>query len=196
MATPVLGSARPDVFQGHHKNAATARQSFQGERFANSGKPGTGEWPGHLPGRMRNPVLWPAHEGAVPVLLVSAHGPLYFAATLALSALLKTKNIFQTMLPEDTIAPGKFPQIDMSNVGFVCLCYLTAPSDAKHSCVLRRLTPLVKDAQVLSVTWAGSGESGQLLSPASAVSLLPGKAAKPEDTGEAVAPALAHAVPA
>ena len=31
----------------------------------------------------------------------------------------------------------------------------------------------------------------ELLSPASAVSLLPGKAAKPEDTGEAVAPALA-----
>ena len=135
-------------------------------------------------------------EGAVPVLLVSAHGPLNFAATLALSALLKTKNISHTMLPEDTIAPGKFPQIDMSNVAFVCLCYLTAPSEAKHSYVLRRLTPLVKDAQVLSVTWAGSGESGQLLSPASAVSLLPGKAAKPEDTGEAVAPALAHAVPA
>ena len=25
MARPVLGSARPDVFQGHHKNSATAR---------------------------------------------------------------------------------------------------------------------------------------------------------------------------
>ena len=92
-----------------------------------------------------------------PVLLVSAHGPLNFAATLAFSALLKTKNISHEMLPEDAIAPGKFPQIDTAKVGFVCLCYLTAPSEAKHNYVLRRLTPLVKEARVLSVAWAGCG---------------------------------------
>ena len=67
--------------------------------------------------------VWPEDAGeetAAPVLLVSAHGPLNFAATLAFSALLKTKNIPHEMLPEDVIAPGKFPQIDMANVG-ICL---------------------------------------------------------------------------
>ena len=134
-------------------------------------------------------------EGVVPVLLVSAHGPLNFAATLAFSALLMSKNIPHEMLGEDAIAPGKFPQIDMASVGFVCLCYLTAPSEAKHNYVLRRLTPLVKNARVLSVTWAGSAESGQLLSPASAVSLLPGTAVKSEEASDADAAILAQALP-
>ena len=143
--------------------------------------------------------VWPEgtpEEAAAPVLLVSAHGPLNFAATLAFSALLKTKNVPHAMLAEDAIAPGKFPQLEMATVGFVCLCYLTAPSEAQHSYVLRRLTPLVKEARVLSVAWAGSGDHAKLLSPASAVSLLPGKTATPEETGEPAAPALAQAIPA
>jgi predicted PurR-regulated permease PerM len=143
--------------------------------------------------------VWPEdthEESAAPVLLVSAHGPLNFAATLAFSALLKTKNISHAMLPEDAIAPGKFPQIDMANVGFVCLCYLTAPSEAKHNYVLRRLTPLVKEARVLSVTWAGSGDHAELLSPANAASLLPAKTITMEENDEAVDPALGLALPA
>ncbi len=143
--------------------------------------------------------VWPEDKGeetAAPVLLVAAHGPLNFAATLAFSALLKTKNIRHEMLAEDAIAPGKFPQIDMAKVGFVCLCYLTAPSDAKHNYVLRRLTPLVKEARVLSVTWAGSGDHAELLSPANAASLLPATSAKLEKDSEAVDPPLAQAVPA
>lgn len=143
--------------------------------------------------------IWPddSHkETAVPVLLVSAHGPLNFAATLAFSALLKTKNIPHEMLPEDAIAPGKFPQIDTAKVGFICLCYLTAPSEAKHNYVLRRLTPLVKQARVLSVTWAGSGEHAQLLSPANAASLLPAISVRLEKNSADVDPALALAIPA
>ena len=143
--------------------------------------------------------VWPEdthEESAAPVLLVSAHGPLNFAATLAFSAFLKTKNIPHAMLPEDAIAPGKFPQIDMAHVGFVCLCYLTAPSEAKHSYVLRRLTPLVKEARVLSVTWAGSGDHAELLSPANAASLLRAKTITMEENNEAVNPALGLALPA
>ncbi|MEQ1521602.1 MAG: AI-2E family transporter, partial [Aestuariivirga sp.] len=133
--------------------------------------------------------IWPDEaqkETAAPVLLVSAHGPLNFAATLAFSALLKAKNIRHEMLPEDVIAPGKFPQSDMAHVGFVCLCYLTAPSEAKHNYLLRRLTPLVKEARILSVSWAGSGEHAQLLSPANAASLLPATALTPEQNSAAV----------
>lgn len=143
--------------------------------------------------------VWPedtSEETAAPVLLVAAHGPLNFAATLAFSAFLKTKHIPHAMLPEDAIAPGKFPQIDTAPVGFVCLCYLTAPSDAKHNYVLRRLTPLVKEARVLSVTWEGSGDHADLLSPASAASLLPAKTIKMEENNEAVDPALSLAIPA
>ncbi|MEP7174663.1 MAG: AI-2E family transporter, partial [Aestuariivirga sp.] len=143
--------------------------------------------------------VWPedtSEETAAPVLLVAAHGPLNFAATLAFSALLKTKHIPHAMLPEDAIAPGKFPQIDTAPVGFVCLCYLTAPSEAKHNYVLRRLTPLVKEARVLSVTWAGSGDHAELLSPANAASLLPAKTIKLEENNEAVEPALGLALPA
>ena len=127
--------------------------------------------------------VWPkgdAESGSVPVLLISAHGPLNFAATLAFSALLQTKNVRHTMLPGDVLTPGKFPQLDLAQVGFVCLCYLTAPSEAKHSYLLRRLMPLVQDARIISVSWSGTEENAQLQSPANAVSLLP-KAVGPHD---------------
>ena len=124
----------------------------------------------------------------VPVLLISAHGPLNFAASLAFSALLKTRGVGHQMLPEEVITPGKFPDIDMSGVGFVCLCYLTAPSEAKHSYVLRRISPLVKEARVISVAWSGSADRMQVQSPANAVSLLPTTDTKPEESKDAVEP--------
>ncbi len=143
--------------------------------------------------------VWPEdtqEDTAAPVLLVSAHGPLNFAATLAFSAHLKTKNIPHAMLPEDAIAPGKFPQIDMAKVGFVCLCYLTAPTEAKHKYVLRRLTSLARSARVLSVTWEGAGDNADLLSPANAAALLPVKTVKLEEDKETLDPDLGVAVPA
>ena len=136
--------------------------------------------------------IWPDDDSAaqkdVPVLLISAHGPLNFAASLAFSALLKTRGVGHQMLPEEVITPGKFPEIDMSGVGFVCLCYLTAPSEAKHSYVLRRISPLVKEARVISVAWSGSADRMQVQSPANAVSLLPTTDTKPEESKDAVEP--------
>lgn len=135
-----------------------------------------------------------AGENPVPVLLVSTHGPLNFAATLAFSALLKTRGVCHQMLPEDVITPGKFPQIDLSSVEFVCLCYLTAPSEAKHSYVLRRISALVKDANVISVAWSGSADREELQSPASAVSLLPTTTAKPVEFSNIVDQAVMEAL--
>jgi predicted PurR-regulated permease PerM len=132
----------------------------------------------------------------VPVLLISAHGPLNFAATLAFSALLKTRGVSHQMLPEEVITPGKFPEIDMANVEFVCLCYLTAPSEAKHSYVLRRISPLVKDARVISIAWSGSADHGSVQSPANAVSLLPTTTAKLTEPNSIVGQAISEAVPA
>ena len=129
-----------------------------------------------------------AAQKDVPVLLISAHGPLNFAAALAFSALLKTRGVSHQMLPEEIITPGKFPEIDMANVGFVCLCYLTAPSEAKHSYVLRRISSLVKDARVISVAWSGSADRVQVQSPANAVSLLPTTDTKPEESKDTAEP--------
>jgi hypothetical protein len=141
--------------------------------------------------------IWPEDDSAaqkdVPVLLISAHGPLNFAATLAFSALLKTRGVSHQMLPEEVITPGKFPEIDMTNVGFVCLCYLTAPSEAKHSYVLRRISPLVKEARVISVAWSGSADRVQVQSPANAVSLLPTTDTKPEESKVTTEPTLVDA---
>jgi hypothetical protein len=123
-----------------------------------------------------------AAEKDVPVLLISAHGSLNFAATLAFSAFLKTRGVGHKMLPEEVITPGKFPEIDMTNVEFVCLCYLTAPSEAKHSYVLRRISSLVKEARVISVAWSGSADHVQMQSPANAVSLLPTTDPKREES--------------
>ena len=135
-------------------------------------------------------------EKNVPVLLISAHGPLNFAATLAFSALLKTRGVSHQMLPEEVITPGKFPEIDMTNVGFVCLCYLTAPSEAKHNYVLRRISPLVKEARVISVAWLGSADSVQVQSQANAVSLLPTTDTKREESKVAMEPDVVAALPA
>ena len=135
-------------------------------------------------------------EKDVPVLLISAHGPLNFAATLAFSALLKTRGVGHQMLPEEVITPGKFPEIDMTNVGFVCLCYLTAPSEAKHSYVLRRISPLVKEARVISVAWSGSADRVQVQSPANAVSLLPTTDTKPEESKVTAQPVITNPLPA
>ncbi len=143
--------------------------------------------------------IWSDAESAAPaeasVLLITAHGPLNFAATLSFSALLKTRGVKHRMLPEDVIAPGKSPEIDMANVGFVCLCYLTAPSEAKHNYVLRRISPLVKDARVISVAWSGSADSVQVQSPANAVSLLPAANTKAEgkDTADSASAAASPA---
>ena len=134
-------------------------------------------------------------EKNVPVLLISAHGPLNFAATLAFSALLKTRGVSHQMLPEEVITPGKFPEIDMTNVGFVCLCYLTAPSEAKHNYVLRRISPLVKEARVISVAWLGSADSVQVQSPANAVSLLPTTDTKREESKVTTEPDVVAALP-
>ena len=139
-----------------------------------------------------------AEKDPVPVLLIPAHGPLNFAATLAFSALLKTRGVRHQMLSEDVMTPGKFPQIDMGHVGFVCLCYLTTPSEAKHGYVLRRISALVKEARVLSVAWSGTEDSSNMQSPASAVSLLPTTTAATtpaEESGDAVEPLIMEASP-
>ncbi len=114
-----------------------------------------------------------ADDASPSVLVVSAPGALNFAATLALSGLLKCKNVPHQMLAQDAIAPGKLIGTDMSKVEFICLCYLTSPSEAKHKYLLRRITALARDAKVISVAWSLGADQAQVQSPASAISILP-----------------------
>lgn len=107
------------------------------------------------------------------VLLVSAPGALNFAATLAFSGLLKFKNVPHEMLAQDAITPGKLAATDDSKVKFMCLCYLTSPSEAKHKYLLRRITAIARDARVISVAWSVGSDHAHVQSPSSAVSILP-----------------------
>ena len=107
------------------------------------------------------------------VILVSAPGALNFAATLAFSGLLKFKNVPHEMLAEDAIAPGKLAGTDLSKVEFMCLCYLTSPSEAKHKYLLRRITALAQGAKVVSVAWSVVADQAEVQSPASIIPALP-----------------------
>ena len=114
-----------------------------------------------------------AEDPSPPVLLVSAPGALNFAATLAFSGLLKFKNVPHQMLAQDAIAPGKLAATDMSKVTFMCLCYLTSPSEAKHKYLLRRVTALAQGTKVISVAWSVGTDHAHVQSPSSAMSILP-----------------------
>jgi len=112
-------------------------------------------------------------DHSASMLLISAPGALNFAATLAFSGLLKFKNVPHQMLAQDAITPGKLVETDLSKVEFVCLCYLTSPSEAKHKYLLRRITALSPDAKVISVAWSVGVDHAHVQSPASAISILP-----------------------
>jgi predicted PurR-regulated permease PerM len=121
--------------------------------------------------------VWPEEpegdENEVEVLLIAAHGPLNFAATLAFSAYLRAKHIRHVMLPQDAIAPGKLPPLDPSSTRFLCLCYLSAPSEAQHRYVLRRLESKLPREAIISVAWDTSADRAQLQTPVNAATLLP-----------------------
>ncbi len=106
------------------------------------------------------------------VLLISAHGPLNFSATLAFSALLKNHHIAHRMLPEDAILPGHLPAIDASTVSTICLCYLSAPSEAQKNYAVRRITQQANNARLLTIAWSGAEGHGDIHIPAHAMPLL------------------------
>ena len=106
------------------------------------------------------------------VLLISNLGNLNYAATIALSALLELKGVDHKVLPEDAVAPGKFPVLDMSKIQFICVCSLSAQSQAKMNYVNKRLLPNVGEARVIHVAWDGFGERSDVVSPVSALTVL------------------------
>lgn len=121
--------------------------------------------------------LWPASDqkaaAASSVLLVSAHGALNFAAALSVSALLRLKKIPHRLLPQDAIAPGKFPEEEAEGAQFVCLCYLQAPSAAKYSYLEKRISARLPDAKVLGLAWKDTEGGRTMINPEHAAAMLP-----------------------
>ena len=132
-------------------------------------------------------------DQSVLTVLISPPGVLNFAATLAFSALLKLKAMPHMMLAQDAIAPGKFPLIDMTKTKWVYLCYLIAPSEAKHNYVLRRLAGHLAGAQILGVAWSKADSGMDLQTPQSVLSLIAAHtpAAGEQISGDALVPAKA-----
>ncbi len=104
------------------------------------------------------------------IILISPPGVLNFGACLAFSALLKLRNVAHRMLPQDSISPGKVLGLDEDKVKTVYLCYLVAPSVAKHNYVLRRLTTVVPPSiRTVSIAWEKAENGVSLQSPISVV---------------------------
>lgn len=108
-----------------------------------------------------------------PVVLVSQHGVLNFAATVAFSALLTLKGTPHEMLPQDALAPGKFPDLDTATLKMVCMVSLRAPSDAQLRYFERRIAPSAGGARMVAVAWSGTEDRSEVHSPSSAVSMMP-----------------------
>ena len=111
-------------------------------------------------------------DQSAEIVLISPPGVLNFGACLAFSALLKLRNVAHHMLPQDAISPGKVFDLEKNGVKTIYLCYLTAPSIAKHNYVLRRLL-IVAPAPIRTVAlaWNQAEDSVALQSPISVVTV-------------------------
>lgn len=123
--------------------------------------------------------LWPEGEAETEsqppptVILISAHGALNFAAALSISALLRLKHVAHRLLPHDAILPGKFPEQLGKGMGIACLCYLTAPSEAKYAYLERRIALRIPGAKILGLAWTDRDGARAMINPEHALTLLP-----------------------
>ncbi len=121
--------------------------------------------------------IWPeansAHDAVSPVIVMAAHGALNFAAALSFSALLRLKGVPHRLLPPDAVQPGKFPDDQAGKADFACLCYLSAPSEARYAYIEKRIAARLPGARVLGVAWRDVEGARPMLAPEHALALLP-----------------------
>jgi len=135
--------------------------------------------------------LWPesGHQPDVEseVIVIAAHGALNFAAALSVSALFRLKNVPHRLLPPDAIQPGKFPDELADGAAFACLCYLTAPSEAKYAYLERRVAARLPQARILGLAWKDTAGARAMMTPEHVLALLPAQPAPqtPEVAGAA-----------
>jgi hypothetical protein len=142
------------------------------------------------------PEASPEEDRASPVLVVAAHGCLNFAAALSVSALLRLKRVPHRLLPQDAVQPGKFPEEMAEGAGFVCLCYLKAPSAAKYAYLEKRLAGRLPKAKIIGLAWQDSEGGRTMIDPEHALALLPaGKPAPETEAGVTASPELSVVTP-
>ena len=121
--------------------------------------------------------LWPegdaGKDAEAQVIVVAAHGALNFAAALSLSAFLRLKKVAHRLLPPDAVQPGRFPDEQAEGAAFVCLCWLTAPSEARYAYVEKRIAARLPAARILGIAWRGGEGARSMLAPEHALALLP-----------------------
>ena len=107
-----------------------------------------------------------------PVILIPAHGPINFAATLAFSALLNLKHIPHRMLSQDVLLPGITVDQDdkASIVGLIGLSPLTASQQRYMS---RRLAPRIGEAKLLNIAWRETAGETEAVLASQAPSMRP-----------------------
>ena len=131
--------------------------------------------------------LWPqgdtAGDAASTVIVLAAHGALNFAAALSMSAFLRAKNVPHRLMPPDAVQPGKFNAELAGSPAFVCLCWLTAPSEARFAYIEKRIAARLPEARMLGIAWRNGEGARSMLSPEHALSMLPSHA--PEKATEA-----------
>jgi predicted PurR-regulated permease PerM len=111
-----------------------------------------------------------SEDETAEIVLISPPGVLNFGACLAFSALLKLKNVHHRMLPQDAISPGKVFDLEKNGVKTLYLCYLIAPSIAKHNYVLRRLLIIAPaPIRTVALAWNQAENAVALQSPISVV---------------------------
>ena len=103
---------------------------------------------------------------------MSAHGALNFAAALSVSALLKLKG-FHTLLPEDSIQPGKISGRSGRGHGHRFAVYLKAPSPARYSYIEKRIAAKLPHAKLLGLAWSDSEGGRTMINPQHAVTMIP-----------------------
>jgi predicted PurR-regulated permease PerM len=86
------------------------------------------------------------------IALVPGYGSLNFAAALALSAVLTSKNIPHVILGEDALSPGKEYELP-ADTKKLAICYLMAPSTSQQKYLARRAQHRWKNASIQSVVW-------------------------------------------
>ena len=119
-----------------------------------------------------------AEDAASPVIVIAAHGALNFAAALSVSAFLRVKKVAHRLMPPDAVQPGKFPDAQAQDAGIVCLCYLTAPSDARYAYIEKRIATRLPKARILGIAWRDVEGAHSMLTPEHALALLPSQTAE------------------
>lgn len=130
--------------------------------------------------------LWPESdtdaEAASPVVVIAAHGALNFAAALSMSAFLHAKKVPHRLLPPEAVQPGKFPDPLAKGAAVACLCYLTAPSEARYAYVEKRIAARLPEARILGIAWHDVEGARSMLAPEHALALLPTAQGRPDAT--------------